>query len=86
VSSANRRGHKISGTKSGGTAHKSNTLDLPPHTYDRLSVAYGLSYIPDDIGKIVRMEEIPDFTEEEARQGQTLDEREPPLTDRDAWT
>jgi hypothetical protein len=52
--------------------------DLPPQTYDRLSVAYGLSYIPDDIGRIFRMEETRDFTEEEARQqqGQTGSYRE----------
>jgi hypothetical protein len=42
--------------------------DLPRHAYDRLSVAYGLSYIPDDIGRILRMEETKDFTEAEARQ------------------
>jgi hypothetical protein len=60
--------------------------DSPPHTYDRLSVAYGLSYIPDDIGKIVRMEEIPDFTAQEAHRDQTTDWTDPPLTDRDAWT
>lgn len=44
---------------------------MPRNTYDRLSVAYGLSYIPDDIGKIFRMEEIDDYTQVDAAQRQS---------------
>jgi len=50
---------------------------LPRNTYDRLSVAYGLSYIPDDIGQVFREMETADFTEEQARQqNQTGDNRD----------
>lgn len=59
---------------------------MPQGTYDRLSVAYGLSLTPDDIGRIYRAEETQDFTEDEARRQQTPDDQPPPLTDRDVWT
>jgi hypothetical protein len=59
---------------------------MPTGSYGRLSVAYGLSLTPYDIGRVYRMEETEDFTEEEARQHQASDEWLPPLTDRDAWT
>ena len=59
---------------------------LPTNSYDRLSVAYGLSYIPDDIGIIFREEETPDFTAAQARPSPSENSWDPPLTDRDAWT
>ena len=36
--------------------------DLRPDEYDRFSVAYGLSFDPSDIGEIIHMQEIEDFT------------------------
>ena len=38
---------------------------IPKGTYNRLSVAYGLSYDPYDIGKIIRMEDIEDIKPEQ---------------------
>lgn len=47
--------------------------DMPNGTYDRLSVAYGLSSDPYDIGRIIRMEDIEDFPEGQSRTGSYRD-------------
>lgn len=41
--------------------------EMPRGTYDRLSVAYGLSYDPDNIGRILRMEDIEDIPKGQSR-------------------
>lgn len=44
-----------------------NTLDLPKDEFHRLSVAFGLTYDPEIIGKIYRSSEIPNLMLQQRR-------------------